>query len=252
MNWGRICILAITTLGLHAQTELRVAVGVTPAQNIFNRIVGPFEKATGIKLILKDARSPEAWCQLDAGEADAASGGLTWEDWLKSIKAKNLRVPSDEEVTRFQIGTDKIQVLTSLDILLLELDREELRDIFSGKITNWKTLGAGDKPLTVLLDPTQIATNDTFRGQILEGQPFAPAPWTFPAGTTLLQAVAQTPHAIGFAPKAAQESLQVNSPMTPDITRPILLLIKGKKPSEPVKKLLAYLESKEGKKLTVH
>jgi phosphate transport system substrate-binding protein len=251
MKWGRICIIALASLGLQAQTELRVAVGITPAQNIFNRIVGPFEKATGIKLVLKDARSPEAWRLLDAGEVDAASGGLTWEDWVKSIQAKNLRVPAEEETSRIQIGTDQIQVLTSPDILLLDLDREELRDVFSGKITNWKTLGAGDNPITVLLDPTQIATNDTFRGQILDGRPFAPAPWTFPAGTTLLQAVAQTPHAIGFAPKAAQESLKVNSPMTPAITRPILLLIKGKKPSLPVKKLLAFLESAEGRKLTV-
>ncbi|WP_306600206.1 substrate-binding domain-containing protein [Geothrix sp. 21YS21S-2] len=250
MNVGRICIIAFAAICLRAQ-DLVLAVGITPAQNIFNRIQGTFEKATGIHLVLKDARSPEAWRLLDAGQVEAASGGLTWEDWVASIKAKNLRVPSEEEITRFQIGIDQIQVVTSPDVLLLELGREELQGIFSGKTTNWKQVGGDDAPIVLLLDPTQIATNDTFRGQILGGAPFGPAKWTFPAGVTLVQAVAATSHSIGFAPKASQESLKVNSPVTPAITRPVLLVIKGKKPSASLRRLLDYLESPEGKQLTV-
>jgi len=250
MNRGRICIIAFAAICLRAQ-DLVLAVGITPAQNIFNRIQGPFEKATGIHLVLKDARSPEAWRLLDAGQVEAASGGLTWEDWAASIKAKNLRVPAEEEITRFQIGIDQIQVVTSPDVLLLELGREELQGIFSGKTTNWKQVGGDDAPIVLLLDPTQIATNDTFRGQILGGAAFGPAKWTFPAGVTLVQAVAATPHSIGFAPKASQESLKVNSPVTPAITRPVLLVIKGKKPSASLRRLLDYLESPEGRQLTV-
>jgi len=251
MHLIRIGLLALTALTLGAQTELKVAVGITPAQNIFNRIVGPFEKATGIKLVLKDARSPEAWRLLDEGLVDAASGGLTWEDWLRSIRAKNLRVPAEEELTRIQIGTDLIQVVTHPDTLLLELSRTELQGIFTGAITNWKQVGGDDAPIVLLLDPTQIATNDTFRGQILDGRPFGPSAWNAPAGTSLLAAVAGTPHAIGFAPKAAQESLRVNSPMTPTISRPVLLVIKGKQISPGVARLLAYLDSPEGRRLTI-
>jgi phosphate transport system substrate-binding protein len=251
MHWARICIAALAALCLQAQGELKLAVGITPAQNIFNRIHAPFEKATGIKLTLKDARSPEAWRLLDAGEVEAASGGLTWEDWLKSIRAKNLRVPAEDEITRYQIGTDQIQVLTNVDVLLLELSREELQAIFTGKVINWKQVGGDDAPITVLLDPSQIATNDTFRGQILGDLPFGPSQWKAAPGTTLLEAVAATPHAIGFAPKASQESIKVNSPVTPAVTRPIWLVIKGKVPGPNVKKLLAYLESAEARKLTV-
>jgi len=252
MQWGRFCIIAFTALSLRGQAEFRIAVGITPAQNIFNRIAAPFEKATGLKLVFKDARSPEAWRLLDEGLVEAASGGLTWEDWLKSIRAKNLRIPQEEEITRFQIGTDQIQVITSPDVLLLELDRSQLQGLFSGRITNWKAVGGDDAPVTVMLDPSQIATNDTFRGQILDGQPFVETTWSAPAGTSLLGAVSAASHAIGFAPKASQESVKVNSPVTPAVTRPILLLIKGKKPTDNVKRLLAYLDSAEGKKLIIH
>ncbi|BDU73317.1 substrate-binding domain-containing protein [Mesoterricola silvestris] len=251
MNRGRICILAFAAVCLRAQ-DLVLAVGITPAQNIFNRIRGPFEKATGIHLVLKDARSPEAWRLLDEGQVEAASGGLTWEDWVASLKAKGLRVPGEEEITRFQIGVDQIQVVTSPDVLLLELSAEELRGLFSGRTANWKEVGGEDAPVVLLLDPTQVATNDTFRGQILGGAPFGPAKWTFPPGVTLVQAVAATPHSIGFAPKASQESLKVNSPVTPAVTRPVLLVIKGKRPSASLRRLLDYLESPEGRRLTVH
>ncbi len=251
MNWARICLIVFASLQLSAQSELTLAVGITPAQNIFNPVREAFEKATGIHLVLKDARSPEAWRLLDEGKVDAASGGLTWEDWLKSIRAKNLRVPAEEEITRYTIGTDQIQVLTSPDIMLMMLSRDELRGIFSGAIRNWKDLGADDAPITVLLDPTQVATNDTFRGQILGDAPFGPTTWNAPAGTTLLEAVAATPHSIGFAPLASQKSLKVNSPVTtPPVTRPILLVIKGKAPSPAILKLLAWLETPEAQKLT--
>ena len=251
MRWSRFCILALTTLSLKAQGELRLATGITPAQNIFSRIQVPFEKATGIRLVLRDARSPEAWRLLDAGEVDAAAGALTWEDWRRTISARNLRLPGPGEVTWLQIGVDQIQVLTSPDILFLDLGREELQALFTGKVTNWKRLGGPDAPVTVLVIPSQAATNDAFAAQILDGQPFAPSPWTAPKGTTLLEAVAATPHAIGFAPKAAQESVKVNSPMTPTIERPILLLIKGARPGAGIAKLLAFLDSPEGRKLVV-
>lgn len=251
MRCPSLVVAFLISCALTAQEELKLAIGITPAQNIFNRIQAPFEKATGLKLVFTDARSPAAWALLDEGKVEAASAGLTWEDWKKSIAAKGLRMPLSSEVTVIQLGTDQIQVLTHAETLLLELDKEQLQAIFSGRVRNWQRLGGADAPITVLLDPAQIATNDTFRNQILGGEPFGPTVWTAPAGTTLLQAVAATPHAIGFAPKASQESLKVNSPMTPEVSRPILLLIKGAKPSPKVQKLVDFLRSSQGKKLIV-
>ena len=247
-----LTLLFLLALPLAAQTELRLAVGITPAQNIFNRIQAPLEKATGLKLVLTDARSPAAWALLQTNQVEAASGGLTWEEWKQSIAAKGQKPPLDTEVTVIQIGTDQIQVVTSPDTPLLELDKEQLQAIFSGQVRNWKAVGGDDAPITVLLDPAQLATNNTFRTRILGAAPYGPSAWSAQPGTSLLQAVAATPHAIGFAPKASQESLKVNSPMTPEISRPILLLIKGSKPSDKVRKLLDYLRGPEGAKLVIH
>jgi phosphate transport system substrate-binding protein len=252
MRSATLVLALLFSLDLAAQPELKIASGITPTQNVFSRIQGSFEKASGIKLTLLDARSPAAWAQLDKGEVDAAAAGLSWPAWKQSIAAtKGLRLPQDSEVTLVQIATDQIQVLTHAGTLLLELSQDELKAIFSGRVTNWKALGGDDAPIILLLDPSQIATNDTFRAQILGQEPFGPSTWTAPKGTTLLQAVAATPHAIGFAPKASQESLKVNSPMTPEVARPILLLVKGPKPSANVQKLLDYLKSDEGKKFIV-
>ncbi|HLO67216.1 MAG TPA: substrate-binding domain-containing protein [Holophaga sp.] len=250
MNWRTLCLAVLASLALQAQAEIRLATGITPALNIFNRVKPAFEKATGIKLWLRDARSAEAWGLLDKGEADAAAGGLTWEDWKASIKAKKLRMPSEEEITRIQIGTDTIQVLTTADVLLLTLSKEDLAGIFTGKVKSWKEIGGPDAPIFVLLDPDQAATNDTFRSQIMDGQAFGKFTWGFPKGVTVVQALENSTFAICFAPKAAQEAIQVNSPVTPNITRPIFLVTKGK-PSAPVQKLLDWLKTPEAKALIV-
>ena len=247
-----VSLAILLSVSLAAQAELRVATGITPAQNIFNRIQAPFEKATGLKLVLLDARSPAAWTLLQADKVEAASAGLDWEAWKNTLSAKGLRPPQDREVTRIQIGTDQIQVLTNPDTPVLELSQEQLQAIFSGRVRNWKEVGGDDAPVTVLLDPSQVATNDTFRSQILGKVAYGPTSWTAAPGTSLLQAVAATPHAIGFAPKASQESLKVNSPMTPEVSRPILLLVKGPKPSDRVQKLLDFIQGPEGSKLIIH
>lgn len=238
-------------MALSAQGELRIATGITPAQNIFNRILPTFEKATGLKLVLVDARSPAAWDMLDKGQVDAAAGGLTWEDWLKSIKEKGLRVPTESEVRRFQIGADLIQVLTNGDTVVMTLDKDQLIGIFTGKIRNWKEVGGDDAPIKVILDTNQIATNDTFRGKILGGAAFGADTLPVPKGRTILQAIEATPRSVGFAPKASIQCLTANSPVTPDVSRPILLLIKGQTPTPEVQKLMDFLVSAEGQKLVV-
>jgi phosphate transport system substrate-binding protein len=251
VRFRHLAILLLAT-ALWAGGDLRLAVGITPAQNIFNRIREPFERATGIHLVLVDARSPEAWRLLAGGEVEAASAGLTQEAWLAAIKAKGLVAPAEDAVSWRQIGEDQIQVLTHSGVLVLQLSREDLQGLFTGRVKDWKEVGGDPGPVTVLLDPQQIATNDTFRSQILDGKPFGPTTWTAAAGASMVGAVAATPLSIGFAPKASQESLKVNSPVTPPITRPILLLFKGKTPGANLAKLLAFLESPEGKALIVH
>lgn len=247
----RFLALLLSAAVLQAQAELRLAVGITPAQNIFNRIREPFERATGIRLLLQDARSPEAWRLLEAGQVEAASAGLAWEDWLAAIRAKGLPAPQEGATTRLEIGQDQIQVLTHPGVLVLELSREALQGIFTGRVKDWKEVGAEAGPIAVLLDPEQVATNDTFRRQVLDGAPFGPASWKAPSGTTMLQAVAATERSIGFAPKASQESLSVNSPVTPRISRPILLLYRGRTPGANLERLIRFLGSPEGQALTV-
>lgn len=48
--------------------ELRIGGGAAPFNNIFKKIQAPFEKATGIKLILREDGPDIAMIQLDHGQ----------------------------------------------------------------------------------------------------------------------------------------------------------------------------------------
>lgn len=237
---------------LAAQTEVRIATGITPSLNIFQRIQAAFEKSSGLKLVLVDARSPAAWDLLDKGQVEAAAAGLTWEEWVRSMKDQGLRLPEEGETRRIQIGSDKIQVLMHLDIMTLQLEKAELAGIFTGKIQNWKELNIADAPIKVVIDPNQDATNDLFRSRMLDGAAFRSDALLVPPGHSLLQTIETTPLAVGFGPMATIRSLKINSPITPNVPRPILLLIKGPKPTPGIKKLLDFLDSRAARALVVN
>lgn len=236
---------------LAAQTEVRVATGIAPRLNVFDRIREAFEKDSGLKLVLVDARSTTAWELLDKGQVDAAAAALPWEDWRQAIHAQGLRVPDEADVRIHAIGSDHIQILNHLDIVVLQLDKAELAGIFTGKNRNWKEFCTVDAPIQVVIDARQTDANAIFRAKILDGAPYLPEALPVPEGRSLLETVESTPFSIGFSAKATIRSLKVNSPITPDVPRPILLLVKGQKPSPAVKKLLSFLSSRTARKLVV-
>lgn len=78
------------------------------------------------------------------------------------------------------------------------LSRENLVDIYTGTITNWKELGGPDLPIVVYSRESSSGTFEFFREHVLQGKDFASLVRFIPATGTLVQAIAQTPGAIGY------------------------------------------------------
>ncbi len=81
---------------------------------------------------------------------------------------------------------------------ITHLSREHLVAIYTGVITNWKDLGGPDLPIVVYSRESSSGTFEFFREHVLQGKDFAPSVRFIPATGTLVQAIAQTPGAIGY------------------------------------------------------
>ncbi|WP_455538097.1 phosphate ABC transporter substrate-binding protein [Terrisporobacter sp.] len=74
---------------------------------------------------------------------------------LKDEEAKNL----DET----QIAIDGIAVITNIDNKVSDLTMDQVKDIFTGKITNWKEVGGQDSEIVVVSREEGCGTRDGFQ-----------------------------------------------------------------------------------------
>ena len=224
--------------------EVKVGAGQAPTQNILVPIKGHFDKATGINLAVVAGSPKSALVLLEKGFVDTAMGGLSFEDWMKYMKEEKIEIKDPSSLQHMVVGKDKIIVLIHKDNSVSKLTKEQLNGIFTGKITNWKEVGGKDMTIDVVWT-NLFGGNYLFYRKILEGT-FLRSDMSEVDNSPMAKAhVMSNVGAIAIGPLGLLDDA-VKSPETPEITRPITLITKGK-PSPTVQKLIDFIKG-EGQK----
>jgi len=100
--------------------------------------------------------------------------------------------------TEYKVCLDGLSVYVNEDNPIKELTVEQLDNIFSGKIRNWKELGGKDGPITLYSRENSSGTYEFFKENILKGKDFAAGAQTMPGTAAVLQAVANDSKGIGY------------------------------------------------------
>lgn len=222
--------------------EIRVGGGAAPMENIFKQLEEPFEKATGIQLTLTSEGPDQAFINVEKGAIDVAAGGLSFEAWLDLMKQKGHAIANPKDYKYRVIGRDKIQVLMHKDMATIKsLSKEQLKGIFTGKITQWQEVGGPALPIIVVLPTKMTGTNKLWQEKVMDGEAWASANrQDVGDATELKQKIAGTAGAVGAGPLAAQDEARLYSPETPEVGRPVTALTKGA-PSANVQKLFDFI-----------
>lgn len=207
---------------------------------------------------------------LIAGTADIA-------ECSRTMKEKEIEKAKQNGITpvEFTVALDGLAVVVHPDNRVTKLTIDELADIFTGKITNWKQLGGKDLPIVILSREVNSGTHVYFKEHVLRKgnekgtEEFSPAALLMPSSQAIADEVSQNPNAIGYygmgyislAQKAIAVARDKNSlyiePTIENvkngkypISRPLLMYTKGE-PKGVVKEFIDFALSSEGQEIVI-
>jgi phosphate transport system substrate-binding protein len=226
---------------------LYVAGGAAPVENVLKPIKLPFEEKTGIKLIIIPSGPVNAFKALESGEVEAATAGLTFDQWVDLLKKNNIKVENPESYKKFHLGKDRIVVLLNKENPVNKLSKEQIKSIFTGKIRNWQEVGGKDSPILIVWGRLIPGTNKLFTEFFLDNEKVNGDIMEVNTVEEIKETVAKFPEAIGISSWGAVDE-RVKVPQIPELIRDMTLITKGE-PTERVKKLLDFIYN-EGARYT--
>jgi phosphate transport system substrate-binding protein len=78
------------------------------------------------------------------------------------------------------------------------LSAEQIKDMFDGKITNWKQVGGADMAIVVYSRETSYGTYEFFKEHVMKNKNYKNSVLSMPATGAIIQSVSQTKGAIGY------------------------------------------------------
>jgi len=196
------------------------------------------------------------------GTTDIAmsSRDLKMDEKLKFSEGK-------KEIEQVTIAFDALSVIVNPANKVKQLTREQLEEIYTGKITNWKDVGGADEKIVVYSRESSSGTYEFFKEHVMGKKNYASSVLSMPATGAIVQSVSQTKGAIGYIGLAydtkevkqlavsynqgktfVEPSVKAAKDKTYPISRPLFYLYEKTKTAK-VKPFVDFILSAEGQKI---
>ncbi|GMK44050.1 phosphate ABC transporter substrate-binding protein [Paenibacillus glycanilyticus] len=169
-----------------------LAAGSTALQPLVDQVSKEFmDKNSGVSIQVQGGGSGTGLTQVSEGQAQIGNSDVFAEEKLDADKAA--------ELVDHQVAVVAMAAVTNKDVGVDSLTKQQLVDIFTGKVTNWKDVGGKDEKIQIVNRPSSSGTRATFekfalgtktedlQGSIQED-----------ASGTVKKLVSETPGAIGY------------------------------------------------------
>lgn len=172
-TFAAVTLAAATLAGTATADTLKISGAAT----VFQALVSPgkdaVEKSTGHTLQVVSSNSGKGLADLSSGAVDIAmvSEPLDVAGPLAEVAGAKI---DTKAVQFFELKRDEIVFVVHPSNPVGKLSPEQLRDILSGKVSNWKDVGGHDKPIVVYGEGPTAGTRAMIRKQVLNGGDYTP------------------------------------------------------------------------------
>jgi phosphate transport system substrate-binding protein len=182
---------------------------------------------------------------------------------MKAPEKSKLRDRYNTTGVEIPVARDGLSVYVHSSNPLTEISMPQLRDVFLGKITNWKELGGPDARIIVYSRENSSGTYVFFKDNVLAGRDFTPRAQTMPGTASVVNAVTKEKFGIGYGGAAYAKGLKIlklkkdaNSPaIAPDLktvtsgdyplARPLFFYVRNR-PAGDIKTFVDWILSDQG------
>ncbi|MEI8133260.1 MAG: phosphate ABC transporter substrate-binding protein PstS family protein, partial [Leptolinea sp.] len=243
--------------------QLQLA-GSTTVQPLAEKLAAEFTKAnTGVKIDIQGGGTSVGITSAGDGTVEIGNASRALKDEEKK------KYPDLKEIT---IAFDGIAVVVNPNVKLDGLTRDQIRDIFSGKVTNFKDVGGPDAPITIVSREEGSGTRTAFEDLVMLAKdangkdvktPIFEKAILQQSNGQIRTTIATTENSIGYLSfgflDSSIKALKFDGieptvanvkNNTYKVSRPLNMLTKGD-PKPLAKAFIDYILSDEGQKLVV-
>jgi len=188
----------------------------------------------------------------------------------RDMKEKEYKMAKDKGIKpyRVSVALDGIAVFLNEGNPVQNLTFQQLKDIYTGVVTNWKDVGGNDTRIILYGRENNSGTYVFFKEHVLEDEDYSPYTQTLPGTAAVVNAVSKDKNGIGYGgiawakgvkyaavartakDKAILPSVESVSSGQYPISRDLYWFFNGK-PTGELKKLLNWALSPAGQKIAV-
>ena len=128
---------------------------------------------------------------------------------MKPAEKEKLRDRYNTTGVEIPVARDGLAVYVNASSPLTEISIPDLKQIFTGKITNWKQLGGPDNNIIVYSRENSSGTYVFFKETVLGGADFTPRAQTMPGTAAVVNAVSKEKFGIGYGGAAYAKGIKI-------------------------------------------
>lgn len=169
-----------------------LAVGSSALQPLVDQVSKKFmDQNAKVSIQVQGGGSGTGLTQVSGGQADIGNSDVFAEEKLEAAQAS--------ELVDHQVAVVAMAAVVNPDVTIDNLTKDQLVQIFTGKITNWKDVGGPDQKIQIVNRPSSSGTRATFEKYALgtKTDDLEGAIQEDSSGT-VKKLVAETPGAIGY------------------------------------------------------
>jgi phosphate transport system substrate-binding protein len=193
------------------------------------------------------------------GTTDICQASRSMSEAEKNSLRERYKTPGEE----IPVARDGLSVYVNAANSVKTLNMEQLRLIFTGKVTNWKEVGGKDAKIILYSRENSSGTYVFFKEHVLKNADYAQRAQSMPGTAAVVNAVSKEKNGIGYGGAAYAKGIKVvpikkddsSAAITPDLahvqdgsyplSRPLFFYTRNQ-PAGEIKTFIDWVLSKEG------